>query len=97
MLTIKNTRKQVGPGFFEAASVELETVKSKDRLKSYSNSSRVSSGTNITTNIAFATTINIHPKADPREPRFVAPEREEKLDQDDAAVSKCCWPFSLCC
>ncbi len=94
MLTIKNTRK-IGPGFFDTKDIINEASAAKGDYKRPTASSRA--GTQVVTNIAFATTINIHPKSDPREPRFVAPEREDMLDQKDELASKCCWPFKLCC
>jgi hypothetical protein len=96
MLGVKGTRKtHGGAAFFESASSEMTTVKNKG-LKNYVGQ-ETKAGTSIVTNIAFQnnTVINVHPATDPREPRFVSPEREEKLEENK--TSKCFWPFSLCC
>lgn len=54
-------------------------------------------GTAVVSNIAFQShVINVHPMADPREPRTLPPEQEEKKEKEDVQ-SKCCWPFNLCC
>lgn len=44
-----------------------------------------------TVNVAM-TTINIHPIADPREPR---PDNEI-MQEAKEQKSNCCWPFNLC-
>ena len=49
----------------------------------------------VINNKVTVTTINVHPLSDPREPRFLSLEREEKKEQE--STNSCCWPFSLCC